>query len=176
MASAESTSTVLPPCRRYISTHDSDGKSTFHSASDVPQLYHDVTLGRISRSFAVSSVPATLTDNVDVSAYLSKTGENSHLRRAIVQPNGQGVNLLIVDIAPGGKGQMHRTVTVDFAICVMGRIGMILDSEVEVELKPSVSPNLPASGVFSARTEFICLTGSCHSTWDHAPVGQRFRL
>ena len=168
--------TVLPPCHRYISTNDSDGKSTFHPASDAPQLYHDVTLGKIARSFAVSSIPATLTDDVDVSAYLSKTGETSHLRREIVQPNGRGVNLLVVDIAPGGQGQMHRTVTIDFSICVMGRIKMILDIGVEVELKPSVSSNVPASGIFSARIKFVCLTGSCHSTGNHAPVDQRLRV
>ncbi len=145
MASAESTSTVLPPCHRYISTHDSEGKSIFHPASDAPQLYYGVSgLGKTSRSFAVSSVPANLTHDVDVSTYLSKASETSHLRREIAQPNGKGINLLIVDLAPGGQGQMHRTVTIDFTICVMGRIKMFLERGEEIVLEPSVSQNSPA--------------------------------
>ena len=140
MASAESTSTVLSPCHRYISTHDSEGKSILHPASDTPHLCYSIAgLGETSRSFAVSSVPANLADDVDVSAYLSKTAETSLLRREIAQPNGKGVNLIIVDLKPGGEGQMHRTVTVDFSICVMGRIKMVLEHGDEVQLNPSVS-------------------------------------
>ena len=153
MASAESTSTVLPPCHRYISTHDSEGKSIFHPASDTPQLYYSVDgLGETSRSFAVSSVPANLTDDVDVSAYLSETGETSLLRREIAQPNGKGVNLLIVDFNPGGEGQMHRTVTVDFSICVMGKIKMVLVGGAEIELKPSVSQDPSADDYETKQT------------------------
>ncbi|QDS75871.1 hypothetical protein FKW77_001796 [Venturia effusa] len=134
--------TSLPPNRRYICTHDSTGKSIFHSSPS--QLYHGRQgVGGMARSYALSSVPAILQDDEDVKKYLDPDVESNPVSfRAsdIVIPNTEqtpnGANLVVVDIAPGGESQMHRTVSVDFSICVVGSIGMELDGGEKVVLAP----------------------------------------
>ena len=96
----------------------------------------------MARSYAVPSVPVpNMVDDADVAEYLSTDPHvsTSYLRREIVQGNGTGANLLVVDIAPGGESQMHRTVSLDFSVCVAGRIWCELDSGERVELGPGVS-------------------------------------
>lgn len=118
--------TDLPPSRRYICTHDSSGKSVLYSQPS--QKYHGRSgVGGMARSYAVSSVPAVLKDNVDIQDYEATSGVTSYLGTEIVSPNQKGANLLVVDIAPGGQTQMHRTVSIDFSICVLGHIKMELD-------------------------------------------------
>jgi hypothetical protein len=141
--------TSLPPNRRYICTHDSSGKSIFHSSP--AQLYHGrAGVGGMGRSYALSSIPAILKNDEDVKKYLDPNPESnpvSHVASDIVIPKTKetpnGANLVVVDIAPGGESQMHRTVSIDFSICVLGEIGMELDSGERVTLKPGVS--LPIS-------------------------------
>ena len=137
----------LPPNKRYILTHDRDGKSIVHSAP--PQHYHAAGGdGGLARSYSVPAVPAVLKDDVDIAAYLSTTGPTSFMGGDIVVPNGTGANLLVVDLAPGGRTGMHRTVSLDFSICVIGHICMELDGGEVLELragvnKPSCSPFIP---------------------------------
>jgi hypothetical protein len=137
--------TSLPSNRRYICTHDSSGKSIFHSSPD--QLYHGRQgVGGMARSYALSSIPAILKNDEDVTKYLDSNNESnpvSYQASNIVVPKTDatpnGANLVVVDIAPGGESQMHRTVSVDFSICVLGTIGMELDSGETVTLNPGVS-------------------------------------
>jgi quercetin dioxygenase-like cupin family protein len=127
----------LPPNRRYICTHDASGASIVHSSP--PQLYRGRPgVGGVARSYATASAPTVLKDDVDVSAYLSTSGPASHKGTDIVVPTGQGANLVVVDIAPGGQSQMHRTVSIDFSICVIGHVCMELDGGQKLELKPGV--------------------------------------
>lgn len=130
--------TDLPPCRRYICTHTPDGKSVVHSSPE--QLYHGRDgVGGMARSFAVATVPAQLADEQDVKAYLSPEGDLvSHRNSDIVVPNMRGANLVVVDLAPGGESQMHQTVSIDFSICVIGRIDMELDGGERIKLSPGV--------------------------------------
>ncbi|KAF2471572.1 uncharacterized protein BDR25DRAFT_367270 [Lindgomyces ingoldianus] len=129
------TVTSLPPNRRYICTHESSGKSIVHSSP--PQLYHGrAGVGGMARSFSTSTVPAILKADADVNAYLSTSGASSHKGTDIVSPTGQGANLLVVDIAPGGQSQMHRTVSIDFSICVLGVVKMELDGGEMLTLNP----------------------------------------
>jgi quercetin dioxygenase-like cupin family protein len=45
-----------------------------------------------------------------------------------------GARLMIMDLAPGAKGKMHRTNTVDLVICLEGEIEMLLpDSSVRLK-------------------------------------------
>ncbi|KAF2642410.1 hypothetical protein P280DRAFT_447772 [Massarina eburnea CBS 473.64] len=126
----------LPPNKRYIATHDGSGKSIIHSSP--PQLYTPMGPNGLARSYATPTMPAHLTNNVDVTSYLSSSSSSptTHTTPTIVTPTPSGSNLLIVDLAPGGMSHMHRTVTLDYSICVIGRIKMEMDGGAFVELGP----------------------------------------
>lgn len=53
-------------------------------------------------------------------AYLHTEGKTSWTQPNIVTPGG--VNLLIVDLVPGGTSAMHQTVSIDFSVCILGEI------------------------------------------------------
>jgi len=129
----------LPPCKRHITTHDAKGKSVYTKSS--PQQYMPVgDSGGMARSYAVASIPATLTDDADIKAYLGQDAVTSWYQPSIVTPNG--ANLLVVDLAPGATSTMHQTVSIDFSICTIGEIEHELDSGETVLLRPGVRPSL----------------------------------
>ena len=133
-----SAATGLKPCKRYIATHDSTGKSVYTESPD--QVFNSVPdFGGLARSFSVGSVPANLADDADIKAYRAEEGPTSYTRREIVVPQ-PGANLLVVDLEPGAFGTMHRTVSIDFSICVQGVIDHELDGGEKVRLYPGVSP------------------------------------
>lgn len=127
----------LAPCKRYIATHDAAGKSIY---TESPEQHFNVTpgFGGLARSFSVDSVPANLTDEADIKAYKAETGPTSYKRREIVNPQ-PGANLLVIDLEPGAQSAMHRTVSIDFSICVQGEIDHELDGGEKVRLHPGVS-------------------------------------
>lgn len=137
----ETITTALPPNKRWITGHDSSGKSIFKPSP--PQLYHGrQNVGGMARSYAVSKIPCTLADDADMKAYQNSDPKEevaSFKGTDIVIPNGTGANLVVVDITPGGESQMHQTVSIDFSICVIGDIISELDSGERVHLKPGVS-------------------------------------
>ena len=136
MAERVESITTLSPCKRYIATHDANGKSVY--TESPPQQYAPVpNVGGVARSYSVSSVPAKLTGDEDMKAYLSKEGLTSWTQPAIVTP--MGANLLVVDLASGGVSMMHRTVSIDFSICTNGEIDHELDGGQKVRLRPGVS-------------------------------------
>ncbi|KAF2740654.1 hypothetical protein EJ04DRAFT_571977 [Polyplosphaeria fusca] len=126
--------TTLPPNRRYICTHDANGKSIVHSAP--AQQYISAQIGGMARSYSTVSVPAVLKDDQDVDEYLAPEGITSHKTPHIVVPNGQGSNLVVVDLLPGGKSEMHRTLSIDYSICVIGHVRMELDGGEMLDMRP----------------------------------------
>ncbi|KAI5357606.1 Putative rmlC-like cupin domain superfamily, rmlC-like jelly roll protein [Septoria linicola] len=119
----------LRPCKRYIATHNGDGKSVYAEAPE------QVFSGAMARSYSINSVPAVLEDDVDVKAYKAETGVTSYRTPGIVPPQ-PGANLVVVDLAPGAQSLMHRTVSIDFSICVIGEIDHELDGGEKVRLYP----------------------------------------
>ncbi|KAK5175129.1 uncharacterized protein LTR77_000266 [Saxophila tyrrhenica] len=115
--------TALPglrPCKRYIAKHDANGVSVYDDSPD--QVFNGIPGGGgVARSYSVNSVPANLTNDQDVKAYRAKEGPTSYTRREIVNPE-PGANLLVIDLAPGAVSAMHRTVSLDFSVCVQGEI------------------------------------------------------
>lgn len=127
----------LPAIKRHIATHDAAGTSVY-VASPPPQQYIRLPgTGGFARSWSVGSVPAKLEGDADMKAYLAEDGATSWTNPAIVTPNG--ANALVVDLEPGGVSNMHRTVSIDFSICVIGEIVHELDGGEKVLLKPGVS-------------------------------------
>ncbi|KAF2209449.1 hypothetical protein CERZMDRAFT_100243 [Cercospora zeae-maydis SCOH1-5] len=121
----------LRPCKRYITTHDSTGKSVYHSTP--PDLISKKS--GLTRSYSVASVPAVLENEVDIAAFKAATGAASHRAPGVVPPS-PGAYLGVVDLAPGQSSLMHRTVSVDFSICVIGEIDHTLDGGETVRLYP----------------------------------------
>jgi hypothetical protein len=129
----------LRNCRRYICSHDADDKSFFVDSPEL--LYMDVQGAYASaRSYAVEKIPAPLKGDQDLNSYLSEDGEKnitSHLNASITIPGG--VNMVCVNFATGSNTAMHRTVSLDFAICIEGEIEMELDNGDTRILGPGVS-------------------------------------
>lgn len=124
----------LKPCKRYIATHNEKGTSIY--AESPEQIFNAVPgAGGLARSFAVGSVPADLTNDADIKAYRAEEGPTSYTRREIVPPQ-PGANLLVIDLEPGAMSAMHRTVSIDFSICVQGEIDHELDGGEKVRLHP----------------------------------------
>lgn len=70
----------LPPCKRYIATHDANGTSIY---ADSPEQVFNVIpdgMGGVARSYSVKSVPANLTNDEDVKAYRAEEGATSYTR------------------------------------------------------------------------------------------------
>ncbi|KAK5124569.1 hypothetical protein LTR85_001786 [Meristemomyces frigidus] len=124
----------LRPCKRYITTHNSDGKSVYEASPG--QVFNVApNFGGMARSYAVDPVPANLTDDSDIKAYKAADGVTSYKRGEIVLPQ-PGPNLVVVDLEPGGVSMMHRTVSIDFSICCVGEIDHELDGGEKVRLYP----------------------------------------
>lgn len=157
----------LKPCKRYIATHDKDGKSVY--AESPEQVFNAVPkFGGLARSYSIASVPANLTDDADVKAYRSEEGPTSYKRREIVNTE-PGANLLVVDLEPGAYSAMHRTVSIDFSICVQGEIDHELDGGEKVRLHPGVSPFISVQNPsFTLNRTLFYWTGPYRSTRHHA--------
>lgn len=123
--------------KRYITTHDDIGKSVY--AESPPQHFNLVPgFGGAARSFAIASVPAVLDKEVDIHAYRAEDGPSSYKAKDIVAPQ-PGANIMVCDLSPGGKSYMHRTVSIDYSICVQGELDHELDGGAVVRLYPGVS-------------------------------------
>ena len=86
---------------------------------------------------ATSTIPASLQNDQDISAYTSAEGESSYTGRSIVA-NGSGSHLIVCDLAPGQASMMHRTVSIDYVICTHGDVRMETATGETVDLKPGV--------------------------------------
>lgn len=127
----------LPAIKRHIATHNAAGTSIYAASPPAQQYIQIPGTGGMARSWSVGSVPARLEGDADMKAYLAEEGVTSWTSPAIVTPNG--ANILVVDLEPGGVSNMHRTVSIDFSICVIGEIEHELDGGEKVLLKPGVS-------------------------------------
>ena len=158
----------LVPCKRYIATHDASGKSIYTESPE--QCFNAVPgVGGLARSFSVDSVPAKLANEADIKAYRAEQGPTSYTRREIVNPK-PGANLLVVDLEPGAKSAMHRTVSIDFSICVQGEIDHELDGGEKVRLHPGVG--LFDSEIFGDDSVVDNRVGSHRTERDEPPMVQ----
>ncbi|KKY16831.1 putative cupin domain containing protein [Phaeomoniella chlamydospora] len=112
---------------RYITDHDSTGKTTFDDT--VPSLLPWQSIGGTSKGsdlfslvYATEEFPVQLTDKQDVQVY-RKFVEN----KPGITIRG-GTVLRYVDIAPGATSPMHRTISLDYGVVLEGEVESILDS------------------------------------------------
>lgn len=132
----------LPPNKRYIATHDANGKSVYAESPDQAYFPGAAAI-KLARSWSVPTVPAKLGGDEDMKGYFAGPEHVSSFKRReiVVPPEGgknNGANCLVIDLEPGSFSQLHRTVSIDFSICVIGTIIHELDSGERVILKPGV--------------------------------------
>lgn len=123
-ASNSERSAGLPPPARYITTHRPDGKSVFYS--DIPDsvpaqaIRPDVDFRLV---YTTSEFPVSLQGEGDVQNYRAFLDEKPGL---IIRG---GTVVRICDYAPGGPPViMHRTMSLDYGVVLIGEVDSILDS------------------------------------------------
>jgi quercetin dioxygenase-like cupin family protein len=113
-----------PPIRRVVTTHDVNGKAVV--MLDGPATTHKWS-GRGTVSTLIWS-----TDRCPADIW-SKDDHGAHLIDS--QPPPMGTRFALIDYPPGTPGRMHRTDTVDYVICLKGRMRMDMDDS-SVEMGP----------------------------------------
>ncbi|GAM87650.1 hypothetical protein ANO11243_056770 [Dothideomycetidae sp. 11243] len=114
----------LPNFQRLITNHNSEGKAVFDGfGGDAPWLA-PMNEGRaaFSTAYITNSFPVNLTDDKDLAVY------SKFLESPPGLVVGSGTVLRIVDIAPDFESPMHRTVSLDYGVVLMGEIELELDS------------------------------------------------
>lgn len=119
----------LHRARRYITDHSKDGKTTFSTVLPEELPYEAVggakggpADDRFALAYTTNSFPVKMENNADVEVY-GKYLEN----KPGIMLRG-GTVLRYVDIAPGNKSPMHRTVSLDYGVVIEGEVELILDS------------------------------------------------
>ncbi|KAI1314089.1 RmlC-like cupin domain-containing protein [Xylaria venustula] len=120
----------LPPPRRLITTHTSDGKSVFYS--DLSEEPHVQVLDpRASAALAyVTKLPASLRPEADISNYA----------KVAADPPGLTISNSAVlrwyDIGPGVESPLHRTMSIDYLVVLFGEVDLVLDSGESRTMRP----------------------------------------
>src|ERR1700737_1490881 len=116
--------------RRIVTGHDSQGKAV---VSPDGRLAGPSAAGRggISR-VDVWSTDKMPIDNSDAAAELQRKG---FVVRHNYVGSGQGSVCRVVEFAPGGAKFMHRTETLDYAICLKGECDLELDDGRRVPMR-----------------------------------------
>ena len=116
--------------RRIVTGHDSQGKAVV--ATDE-RLAGTSAAGRAGISRVdVWSTDKMPIDNSDAAAELQRKG---FVVRHNYVGSGQGSVCRVVEFAPGGAKFMHRTETLDYAICLKGECDLELDDGRTVPMK-----------------------------------------
>ena len=116
--------------RRIVTGHDSQGKAV---VATHERLSGSGAAGRAGISRVdVWSTDKMPIDNSDAAAELQRKG---FVVRHNYVGSGQGSVCRVVEFAPGGAKFMHRTETLDYAICLKGECDLELDDGRTVPMK-----------------------------------------
>ena len=113
-----------PPIRRIVTTHDGRGKAVV--MSDGPATNHKWSGGGTVSTLIWSSdeAPAEIWGTEDYGARIIGT-----------QPPANGSRFCVIDFPAGAPGRMLRTDTVDYVVCLKGKIDMDMDHGRSVHMK-----------------------------------------
>ena len=109
--------------RRIVTGHDSNGMAVIRSDQSLPLEPIAPGAADFVKIWTTGSSPADPNDATDGAARAS----------GLTMPGG--TVLRVVDQPPGSRSRMHRTQSVDYAICLEGRLDMETDSGETVKLK-----------------------------------------
>lgn len=113
--------------KRYITTHDAEGRSVFEKSVDPNLNWVDVCEvatknAQFSVGYVTKDFPVDLDEGRDLDFY--KKCEEDGI--SVTMPNG--IVMRIVDLLPGTTSPMHRTTSIDYGIVLKGQVEAILDS------------------------------------------------
>lgn len=116
------TPSQLPDFQRHVTAHNDEGKAVF--CSSVPPVpCSNIGAAKVYLGWATSSFPTTVDNNEeDVKAY------NKMLETPPGLVISTGTVLRIVDMKPLHVSPMHRTVSLDYGVCLGGSVDLLLDS------------------------------------------------
>ncbi|GFZ50084.1 hypothetical protein JCM24511_07837 [Saitozyma sp. JCM 24511] len=120
----------LPPQRRIVTGHDAKGRSIHASDQEFKTQVITTPVRTVGMQvlWTIDSVPCKNNGEVEpVDAAFVKVSDLS---------SEKGVVMRCVDFAPGGKAMMHRTSSIDYAICVSGEIHHVVEEGEPVKMKP----------------------------------------
>ena len=123
----------LPNPTRYVTENDEDGKSFFSKTipESVPMTI-DLGGGTPARlMYTAEQAPAQLTNNTDIAAYETSLKQSP----ALIRPGG-GPNVWFVDTAPEAESPMHRTLSLDFVIQLVGELELTMSNGEKRSIKP----------------------------------------
>ncbi|EWY93476.1 hypothetical protein FOYG_06663 [Fusarium oxysporum NRRL 32931] len=111
----------LPPVKRFITTHDSNGNAIWDET--IPIQVEGNRNGGFTTyvSYVNEDDTNTLTGDNDLKSYRENPTEKD------IAP-ASGSALRVVDFWPGFPAIMHRTASVDYGIIIEGEIDCILDN------------------------------------------------
>ncbi|RGP81426.1 hypothetical protein FLONG3_571 [Fusarium longipes] len=120
---------TLPAVHRFITTHDSDGKSFYSDELEEAMSFWTIDAGNgnsgeFELGYVTTNLPIPLKDNKDLSIY--KEAYSNKKESGLVKHGG--TILRYCDIPPGSQSQMHRTVSLDYGILIQGELECLLDS------------------------------------------------
>lgn len=119
MSSTESKAT-LRPIKRFVTTHDSNGRSTI--APSIPEqanLWQQLPSAAMFLAYATKNSPVSFGDDTIRYSEMLQTPPGLAYGSSVCR---------IVDIGPNDISPMHRTQTLDYGIVIEGRVELILDS------------------------------------------------
>ena len=109
--------------RRIVTDHDSEGRAIV-GVDEVMTNVHKLRSGNIQTLiWMTDDTPADIEGDEDPAA-----------REIDIEPPARGSVFRILELAPGKEAYMHRTDTIDYAICMSGECDMLLDDDAEVHM------------------------------------------
>lgn len=117
----------LPLPKRYVTTHDGEGRSVVEKSIEpelkwIDVLENSTKIAQFSLTYVTKGFPVDLGQGNDLQFY--KKSEEEGI--SVTMPNG--IVLRIVDMLPGTTSPMHRTTSIDYGIVLKGQVEAILDS------------------------------------------------
>jgi quercetin dioxygenase-like cupin family protein len=122
----------LPNPNRYITDNDVDGNSYF--STDLPasvEVGSDLGGGLQRLVYQTEQPPVSLSSKNDLERY--KTALQTQV--PLITPGG-GANVWYNDIPPDAEGPMHRTVSLDIIIVLIGEVELTLSNDETRTIKP----------------------------------------
>ena len=121
----------LRPLKRFITSHDDDGKAVFNKQvdsnlplKDLDQLPLEGTSvkAQVALGYATNEFPAKLNDAQDMKTY------EEYLKTPPGISIKNGTVLRILDFPPASRSPMHKTQSLDYAVVLEGSVKGGLDS------------------------------------------------
>lgn len=121
---ADQTERTAPNFRRVVTGHDASGK---------PVIWIDANA--TNHKFPSEKISSTLMWSTDASPTCILSDEDAGARILGSAPPASGSRFTMMEFQPGNAAHLHRTDTVDYVICVSGKIDMFLDDTQFITLR-----------------------------------------